>query len=90
MDPERNAAIEVLDYRSIQIGIGNGESAKWVKNGIVSIEDASEMARKLQERVGGKEKWDVEILVKEGCMPEERIYEVPADSRAILKMDLIE
>jgi hypothetical protein len=43
-DPERGPKLEVLPYRSIQIGIGEALSQKWVEEWIESIEDVTEKA----------------------------------------------
>ncbi|CZR63269.1 uncharacterized protein PAC_13166 [Phialocephala subalpina] len=90
-DPERGPGLEERAYRSLQVGIGRGMSKKWVEEWVLGIEDVTEMARKLKEAVDGakerREKLGVEELVKMGCLPEERVYEVDGELRGALKMD---
>ncbi len=53
-DPERSARMEMLPYRSIQIGISGDVSRKWVEEWIDGIEDVTEMARKLKKAIDGR------------------------------------
>jgi hypothetical protein len=68
--------LEVLPYRSIQIGIGKSLSGKWVKEWIDGIEDVTEWAEKLRDAVKGEAKANlgVEELVRRGLLPLEREY----------------
>ena len=43
-DPERGPGLEVLGYRSTQIGIGEKLSRKWAEEWIESIEDVTDKA----------------------------------------------
>jgi hypothetical protein len=93
-DPERGPNLEVLPYRSIQIGIGGGDDElkrQWAEEWIVGIEDVTEKAKGLLEAVREKEgegrRLGVEEAVKRGLMPEERVYEVDDEVRKILQME---
>jgi Domain of unknown function (DUF4291) len=87
-DPERSPSLEVLPYRSIQIGISAELSKKWVEDWIVSIEDVTEKAKGLKRLIDEKPDSTLEELLEKGVMPGERIYELPENIREILKMDV--
>jgi hypothetical protein len=84
-DPERSPRIGKLEYRSIQIGIRNGE---WVQH-IVGIEDVTERAQKLKAVVeeDTDKKITLEEFVARDLVPAERPYEVPEDLIEILRME---
>jgi hypothetical protein len=94
-DPERSPAIGMLDYRSLQVGIGREIVEWWVGEGIEAIRDVTDMAAKLKQcieeskelRKMGKGK-TVDELVEMGCLPMERVYEVDEELKKVLKMDL--
>lgn len=94
-DPERGPALQQLEYRSLQVGIGREVVEWWVNEGIVEIKDVSAMAGHLREtmeeerekRKMGKGK-TVEKLVEMACLPLEKVYEVDDELRKVLKMDL--
>lgn len=86
-DPERSPSLEVLPYRSIQIGISKEFSEKWVKEWILSIEDVTEQAKGLKRLIDQLSGSNLEELMEKGVMPREAIYQLPADIREILKMD---
>ena len=86
-DPERGPRLGPLQYRSIQIGIGQGICRKWVEEWVVSIEDVTEMALGLKEVVEKEKGIRVEELVERGLMPLQRVYEVSDELRRILRMD---
>lgn len=90
-DPERSARMEVLPYRSIQIGITGEVKRKWVEEWIDGIEDVTEMARKLKKAIDGSELEGLseEELVAKGLVPTERPYEVDKELMKILEMDSI-
>lgn len=77
-DPERDAALEKLPYRSLQLGLkGEGLVRRWVDEWIVGIEDVTEVARKVKEvaDVAGE------------VVRAERVYEVvDAEVRGRLRM----
>ncbi len=86
-DPERTPRMGVLPYRSIQIGIGRRLSQKWAEEWIESIEDVTSMAELLRVEVEKRELQTVEEFVAKGCMPVERVYELPDELREHLRMD---
>jgi hypothetical protein len=86
-DPERAPNMDKLPYRSIQIGIPGVFVTDWVKNGIVSIEDVTDKARKLKAAVDQDSKISLEDLIKQGLVPEEKPYELPIEIQNTLQMD---
>ncbi|KAI4201659.1 MAG: hypothetical protein LQ350_003138 [Teloschistes chrysophthalmus] len=87
-DPERSIDMKILPYRSIQIGISGDLATKWV-DWIESIEDVTQMARRLKEAVdAGLEGVGEEEMVERGLLPRERVYAVDEELRKTLKMDL--
>jgi hypothetical protein len=86
-DPERGPKLEVLPYRSIQIGIGRSLSQKWVEQWIEGIEDVTEKALGLMEVLKSDPQLTLEELIERGLMPVEREYEVPEELRRVLKME---
>jgi hypothetical protein len=86
-DPERAPNMDKLPYRSIQIGIPGVVVTEWVKNGIVSIEDVTDKARKLKAAVDQDSKISLEDLIKQGLVPEEKPYELPIEIQNTLQMD---
>jgi Domain of unknown function (DUF4291) len=88
-DPERDAALNVLPYRSIQIGVGGELVRQWVNEWIVAIEDVTERALQLKEFLEGKQRSvDLVELAGRGLVPEERIYDIPVELKAILAMEM--
>jgi len=87
-DPERSVKIGKLEHRSIQIGIPRGVVGKWVEEWIVGIEDVTDKARELKSKIDADENLDPEQLVARGLLPVERVFEVPDDIRALLRMDV--
>lgn len=85
-DPERGPKLEVLPYRSIQIGIGRVLSQKWVEEWIESIEDVTERALGLMRAVEEEPGLEMGDLVERELVPVERGYEVLEDLKRILKM----
>ncbi|KAL8900762.1 MAG: hypothetical protein Q9207_005547 [Kuettlingeria erythrocarpa] len=90
-DPERSARMEMLPYRSIQIGIAGEVMRKWVEEWIDGIEDVTEMARKLKKAIDESELEGLseEELVAKGLVPTERPYDVDKELVEILEMDSI-
>jgi Domain of unknown function (DUF4291) len=86
-DPERNAKLGKLLYRSIQIGIPGGLGKQWIDEWIVGIEDVTEMAQSLKKAIDENENCSLEDLSAKGLFPEEKPFEVPEDIREILQMD---
>lgn len=89
-DPERSIRIERLDYRSIQIGIPGSLTRQWCEEMIVGIEDVTGKARELKRVLDSDtdKKITLEELVERGLVPVEREFEVPAEIRRALGMDL--
>ena len=84
-DPERGPRLEVLPYRSIQIGISGELRKRWVEEWIVQIEDVTEKAREMK-KVLGDAQVDGNELIKLHLMPTERVYEVDEELRQVLAM----
>ena len=53
----------------------------------MGIEDVTDRAKRLREVVEKEEGVKLEELVKEGLVPEERVYDVPEELRKLLRMD---
>ncbi|KAG6815703.1 hypothetical protein H0H87_012087 [Tephrocybe sp. NHM501043] len=87
-DPERTPALEPLPYRSIQIGISNRLSKKWVNEWVVNIEDVTARAMALKDALDTDKSLALEDLVVKGLVPREEVYEVSKELRQILKMKL--
>ncbi|KAH7026626.1 uncharacterized protein B0I36DRAFT_249094 [Microdochium trichocladiopsis] len=86
-DPERDARLEKLDYRSIQIGIPAGVAARWISEWIVDITDVTDTARELKQVLDGEPGIMDEELAERGLYPVEEEIVVPDDLRVILRMD---
>ena len=86
-DPERDPKLNVLPYRSIQIGISGKLNETWSNEWIESIEDVTERAHELKEVIDTEPNIAFEDLVIRGLMPVEKDYQVPAAMRAVLEMD---
>ncbi|KAL7803616.1 hypothetical protein V8C44DRAFT_343676 [Trichoderma aethiopicum] len=88
-DPERNARLEALPYRSIQIGIPPNLSRKWAEEWIVGIEDVTERARELKRVLEEEPNIEEDELVKRGLVPEETPVDVPDDIMTRLDMTVL-
>lgn len=86
-DPERNFKLEMLPYRSIQIGIGGMISQMWADRYIESIEDVTEKAHELMKYLEEIPNIRVEELMRLGLVPEEKPYEVSEELKELLKMN---
>ncbi|KAF6236620.1 hypothetical protein HO173_005401 [Letharia columbiana] len=86
-DPERTPSLDVLPYRSIQIGIAGKVSKVWAEEWIVGIDDVTERARRLREVVEKEGGVKLVELVEGGLVPEERVYDVPEDLMKVLQME---
>lgn len=71
-DPERDAGLQPLPWRAIQIGLGPGVVDAYVDEWIVGIQDVTDLA--------------VRVRAGEGARPVERPYPVPADTAVRLGM----
>ncbi|KAH7350202.1 ATP-dependent RNA helicase DHX8 [Plectosphaerella cucumerina] len=87
-DPERTVRLERLPYRSIQIGIPASLSAHWAEECIVGIEDVTAKARELKLLLDDQPDVDDQHLFARGLIPTELPYDVPADVRQALGMDI--
>ncbi|KAF4455397.1 hypothetical protein F53441_2186 [Fusarium austroafricanum] len=85
-DPERTPKLEVLPYRSIQIGIPGALSAQWANEWIVEIEDVTDKARGLKKVIDERPDITDEELLSMGLIFEERPFEVPESVLAKLRM----
>lgn len=85
-DPERSAKLEVLPYRSIQIGIPGALSEQWANEWIVEIEDVTEKARELKRVIDERPDITSEELMALGLVFEERPYDVPESVHTKLEM----
>lgn len=87
-DPERDPYLNILPYRSIQIGIGPEISRMWAEEWVDGIEDVTERARGLKRVLDENGKGEVEVgeLVEMSLVPEEREYDVGEELRGVLEM----
>ncbi|KAL8746198.1 MAG: hypothetical protein Q9190_001752 [Brigantiaea leucoxantha] len=86
-DPERSPSLQILPYRSIQIGVSGAMKENWAQDWIVGIEDVTERARALKKAIQeGGEHLAIEELVERGLVPKEEIYELEPELRDILGM----
>lgn len=87
-DPERDARLEKLSYRSIQIGIPAAVAGQWIKNWIVDITDVTDTARALKRALDDEPGVSGKELVARGLCPVEEVVVVPQDLRVLLQMDM--
>lgn len=87
-DPERSAKLEILPYRSIQIGIPGALSAAWANEWIVSIEDVTDKARELKRVLDERPDVKTEELIELGLVPLERRFEVSDEIKSKLQMGM--
>jgi hypothetical protein len=74
-DPERNAALQPLSGRTIQLGLRGSAVQRYVAEAIVSIEEATSMARRARNDLAQKK----DDLLHD-ILAAERIYPVPANA----------
>ncbi|UNI14943.1 hypothetical protein JDV02_001520 [Purpureocillium takamizusanense] len=87
-DPERTPKLDVLPYRSIQIGVPGSLSTTWAAEWVDSIQDVTETARRLKETIDQRPDISTEELVQLGLVPEERPLAVSRELAVILRMDV--
>ena len=87
-DPERTPKLDVLPYRSIQIGVPGSLSTTWATEWIDSIQDVTETARRLKEPIDQRPDISTDELVQLGLVPDERPLPVSDELAAILRMDV--
>ncbi|CEI64244.1 hypothetical protein FVEN_g9082 [Fusarium venenatum] len=85
-DPERTSKLEVLPYRSIQIGIPGALSEQWANEWIAGIEDVTDKARELKRVIYERPDITDEELLVLGLVFEEKPYDVPESVYAKLEM----
>ncbi|KAF4962718.1 hypothetical protein FSARC_9279 [Fusarium sarcochroum] len=88
-DPERTPKLEVLPYRSIQIGIPGALSEQWANEWIAVIEDVTDKARELKRVIDEQPDITDEELLSLGLIFEERSFEVPESVHTKLKMTTV-
>lgn len=86
-DPERTPRLEKLSYRSIQIGIPSSLAETWAKEWIVSVEDATDKARRLEQELRENQGVTDDELVRKGLLPLEREFPVPMEIQQALRVD---
>ncbi|KAM0564255.1 hypothetical protein ACHAPJ_000465 [Fusarium lateritium] len=85
-DPERTPKLEILPYRSIQIGIPGALSEQWANEWIAEIEDVTDKARELKRVIDERPEITDEELLDLGLIFEERPFEVPESVHTKLEM----
>ncbi|KAF5241235.1 hypothetical protein FAUST_3917 [Fusarium austroamericanum] len=85
-DPERTSKLEVLPYRSIQIGIPGALSEQWANEWVAEIEDVTDKARELKRVIDERPDVTDEELLALGLIFEERLYNVPESVHGKLEM----
>ncbi|KAH7257002.1 hypothetical protein BKA59DRAFT_95141 [Fusarium tricinctum] len=85
-DPERTPKLEVLPYRSIQIGIPGALSEQWANEWISEIEDVTDKARELKRVIDARPDITDEELLNMDLIFEERVFEVPESVYSKLEM----
>ncbi|KAG5664117.1 hypothetical protein KAF25_006702 [Fusarium avenaceum] len=85
-DPERTPKLEVLPYRSIQIGIPGALSEQWANEWISEIEDVTDKARELKKVIDERPDIRDEELLNMDLIFEERVFEVPESVNNRLEM----
>lgn len=88
-DPERTPKLEVLPYRSIQIGIPGVLSEQWVNEWIAEIEDVTDKARELKRVINERPDITTEELLALDLVFEERPYNVPESVHTKLEMSSV-
>jgi hypothetical protein len=75
-DPERSYKLDVLPYRSIQIGIPAALSSIWAEQWIETIEDVTETARSLKKAIDEDPDVTTQELLDRGLIPHESVFDV--------------
>lgn len=78
-DPERSLAMEALDHRSLQVGLGPEASRLYVEEWTVGIRDATDLADSVGRLVRAGR-----LDEAAGLLPEERPYPLPPDVAAMI------
>ncbi len=77
-DPDRTLALGRMERRAIQVGLRGSMVERYARDWILKIEDVTALAHQVKEAVAGS------APIPE--VPEERVYEVPAEIRRRLGM----
>jgi hypothetical protein len=85
-DPERSAKLDILPYRSIQIGIPASLSTTWTEEWIVSIEDVTHKATQLKHAIDTHTELADTDLLDLGLIPVERPFPLPQAVQKTLGM----
>ncbi|QPC75057.1 hypothetical protein HYE68_005809 [Fusarium pseudograminearum] len=85
-DPERTSKLEVLPYRSIQIGIPGALSEQWANEWVAEIEDVTDKACELKRVIEERPDVTDEELLALGLIFDERLYTVPESVQEKLEM----
>jgi hypothetical protein len=86
-DPERDAFLNKLGYRSIQIGIPATVSRIWTEQWIASIEDVTEEAQKLKSVIDKDPDISLQKLFDLGLVPREQEYILPIEISMRLRIE---
>jgi hypothetical protein len=73
-DPERDAALDPLPWRSLQVGLGRGVVPAYVDSWVVGLEDVTDRVRRLRELPA----------TRRTDLPVERPYPLPRDVAAVI------
>jgi hypothetical protein len=84
-DPERTIRLDRLPYRSIQIGVP-GFLVDELVEGIVKIEDVTGRARALKETLDRVDQIDIDELISQKLMLQERVFDVDESLKELLGM----
>lgn len=84
-DPERTVRLDKLPYRSIQIGVP-GVLVDELVEGIVKIEDVTGRARALKETLGRADQIDIDELISQKLILQERVFDVDESLKELLGM----
>ncbi|MDP9796356.1 hypothetical protein J2S43_004868 [Catenuloplanes nepalensis] len=77
-DPERDLRLNALPYRSLQVGLSGGASARYAGEWIASIEDVTPLARHIHALAG------TDPAAAQALLPPERAYPLPGDVAAVI------
>jgi len=75
-DPERSLLLQPLPWRSIQIGLSGEAAARYVREWITSITDATPLAERINRHVSSGD-----LAAARAEMPAERVYPLPPSIR---------
>jgi pre-mRNA-splicing factor ATP-dependent RNA helicase DHX16 len=82
-DPERDVALNRLEWRSLQVGLMGEAVERYVDKWIVGIKDVTPLMVRVGELVGKGELEEAKSL-----LPEEQVYPLPEDVAANVRLSL--